>query len=223
MLSELARRAKAAGIPTLHLEYLPSEKNVPIHGFYRSIEAAIWQEENNYFSLSSTQGAVLRFTPAPTERRSQETTERAHQSTKSPRAMAFIARELNTLEKISEAVRVWHSKDIAVSSTRAPTTPANELEAILAAIYAEVLRTGQVDTETSFFDLGGTSLQLVELASRVSEKLEKNIPITALFQFPSIAALARHLSGSGDKKGKMSKARERAQRQRQMIRRLQVA
>ena len=223
MLSELARRAKAAGIPTLHLEYLPSEKNVPIHGFYRSIEAAIWQEENNYFSLSSTQGAILRFTPAPTERRSQETTERAHQSTKSPRAMAFIARELNTLEKISEAVRVWHSKDIAVSSTRAPTTPANELEAILSAIYAEVLRTGQVDTETSFFDLGGTSLQLVELASRVSEKMEKNIPITTLFQFPSIAALARHLSGSGDKKGKMSKARERAQRQRQMIRRLQVA
>ena len=230
MLSSLARRALDAGIERLHLEYRASEKNVPLHTFYQSITAARWHDTENYFSLSSTQGATLRFEPSRVEQPLMNDIEgnntdqsRLHQYTKSPRAMASVARELNSLDKISEALRAAYKGKTSPSKAQPTATPANELEAILTLVYAEVLRTEQLDTETSFFDLGGTSLQLVELASRVSEKMEKNIPITTLFQFPSIASLARHLSGSNEKKGKMGKARERAQRQRQMIKRLQVA
>ncbi|MGM8225006.1 HAD-IIIC family phosphatase [Cellvibrio sp. ARAG 10.3] len=230
MLNSVAQRAVELGIDTLYLEYDATEKNVPIHIFYKSIPAACWHETENYFSLNSTQGASLRFEPSHAEKPRQsrmedaETTQpKPQQSTKSPRAMAVIARELNSLDKISAALRETLKGRSPSSKTQPTTIPANELEATLALIYGEILRTEHPNTETSFFDLGGTSLQLIELASRVSEQMEKSIPITTLFQFPSIASLARHLSGSDEKKGKMSKARERAQRQRQMIRRLQVA
>jgi amino acid adenylation domain-containing protein len=76
------------------------------------------------------------------------------------------------------------------ASNAAPLRP---LEAAVAEIWAEVLGCGRVGVKENFFDLGGHSLLLVKVQARLSETLNRTIPIVDLLHFPTVAALAEHL------------------------------
>jgi len=51
---------------------------------------------------------------------------------------------------------------------------------------------------TNFFDLGGHSLLLARVHGWLCQRLKREVPITALFQYPTVAALARFLEGDHD-------------------------
>ncbi|MFD8865943.1 amino acid adenylation domain-containing protein [Streptomyces sp. NPDC059590] len=53
-----------------------------------------------------------------------------------------------------------------------------------------------VDTDLPFYELGLTSVLLVRLRARLEERLGTRIAQTALFEHPTAAALAAHLSGA---------------------------
>ncbi|MGH7824578.1 MAG: non-ribosomal peptide synthetase [Candidatus Binatia bacterium] len=72
----------------------------------------------------------------------------------------------------------------------APTTPVEES---LARIWAEVLSLDQVGIHDNFFDLGGHSLLATQVASRVREALQVNLPLRLMFDKPTIAELAEVL------------------------------
>ena len=86
--------------------------------------------------------------------------------------------------------------DVAASSSEY-VAPASEIEEILAEVWQEVLRRPEVGVEDNFFDLGGHSLLTVRVQSMLRERLDRVVPITDLFRFPTIRALANRL-GSGD-------------------------
>ena len=67
-----------------------------------------------------------------------------------------------------------------------------------AGIWAEVLRGGRVGVGESFFDLGGHSLLATRLVWRMREALDGDVDVVALFEAPTIAALAPRLSVRGD-------------------------
>ncbi|MCB1852752.1 MAG: AMP-binding protein, partial [Gammaproteobacteria bacterium] len=71
--------------------------------------------------------------------------------------------------------------------------PTSELQHCIAGIWQQVLGVATVGLERNFFDLGGHSLLLVEVRARLQEAIGRNIPMPDLFQFPTVASLARHL------------------------------
>ena len=72
----------------------------------------------------------------------------------------------------------------------APRTP---VEAVLAGIWAAVLRVDRVGVHDSFFELGGDSLLATRVVFRVREEFGGELPIRALFEKPTVAELAEPL------------------------------
>ncbi|WP_158841378.1 condensation domain-containing protein [Saccharothrix deserti] len=87
---------------------------------------------------------------------------------------------------------------------RAPVPPppgppasgsARELAAAIAAIWTEVLGATGIGVADSFFDLGGNSLKLVEVRSRMRAALGLNPSLVDLYAYPTPGGLAAHLAG----------------------------
>jgi acyl-CoA synthetase (AMP-forming)/AMP-acid ligase II/acyl carrier protein len=72
---------------------------------------------------------------------------------------------------------------------------AQRLEATLAAIWAEVLKVERVGVQDNFFELGGHSLLATQIASRVQKTLQRDVPLRAMFECSTVAALAEYIDG----------------------------
>ncbi|HEX7243812.1 MAG TPA: condensation domain-containing protein, partial [Longimicrobiaceae bacterium] len=116
---------------------------------------------------------------------------RAHLSTRLPQHMvpsAFVALErlpLNANGKLDRRALPAPEQDRAAYV--APRTPAEE---VLAGVWAEVLRTERVGVNENFFELGGHSLLATQVVSRVRQGFGTELPLRALFEAPTVAALA---------------------------------
>ncbi|KAG0204168.1 hypothetical protein BGX28_003783 [Mortierella sp. GBA30] len=71
--------------------------------------------------------------------------------------------------------------------------PQGEIEKAIAAIWADLLHVESVSRHDSFFALGGHSLLAVRLMNHIS-KLGAHIPLSSLFDSPTLAALASAVS-----------------------------
>jgi thioesterase domain-containing protein/acyl carrier protein len=68
--------------------------------------------------------------------------------------------------------------------------PRDKLEQQLATTWQQVLGITEVGIHDNFFDLGGNSWMAVRLFTSVQDVTGHNLPLTTLFQAPTIAALA---------------------------------
>jgi hypothetical protein len=71
--------------------------------------------------------------------------------------------------------------------------PRNELESALATIWADVLGRDKVGVFDDYFDLGGASLQSLEIAA-LAEAEQIRLTPALLFQYPTVAELAAVLA-----------------------------
>jgi amino acid adenylation domain-containing protein len=89
---------------------------------------------------------------------------------------------------------------MAVRETASYTAPQGPGEEMLAAIWAEVLgpdRVERVGAHDDFFTLGGHSLLATQVISRVREAFGVELPVRALFEAPTVAALAARIGQEG--------------------------
>ncbi|HVR97798.1 MAG TPA: amino acid adenylation domain-containing protein [Thermoanaerobaculia bacterium] len=76
----------------------------------------------------------------------------------------------------------------------AHVAPRNELERAIAAVWQEVLGVDRVGIDDNFFDLGGHSLIMLRVHSRLRSLVAAELPMVTLFEYPTIGELAKHLS-----------------------------
>ncbi len=69
-------------------------------------------------------------------------------------------------------------------------TPSTATEELLAGIWAEVLELDKVGIHDNFFDLGGHSLLVTQVVSRVRQAFQEELPLRSLFENPTVARLA---------------------------------
>ncbi|RKR36977.1 non-ribosomal peptide synthetase [Paraburkholderia sp. BL17N1] len=74
--------------------------------------------------------------------------------------------------------------------------PAAGLESALAQIFREVLGVERVGRADHFFELGGHSLAAVRVATRVAERLARDVPVRTLFEAPTLAQYAQRVLAS---------------------------
>ncbi|MEA2563442.1 MAG: hypothetical protein QOH06_4946 [Acidobacteriota bacterium] len=108
------------------------------------------------------------------------------------------------------------------AETTAFTAPRNDLERAIAEVWREVLQLDQVGVQESFFEVGGSSLLLARLQSRLRQAIGREIPFVELFRHPTIESLARSLEGAAPKpEDKAEQARARTETRRESMRQLQ--
>ncbi|HYO55831.1 non-ribosomal peptide synthetase [Archangium sp.] len=71
--------------------------------------------------------------------------------------------------------------------------PSNRVEEKLAGIWMELLGEDKVGIHDNFFDLGGNSLMAMQVASRIREVLQVEVPVRQLFETPTVAGLAQSI------------------------------
>jgi amino acid adenylation domain-containing protein len=92
--------------------------------------------------------------------------------------------------------------------------PQSELETLLAGLWKAALRQEKVSVDDNYFDLGADSLLLTTVHRQLQAKLNREIPITDLFEFPTIRRLAEKLGRQNADTHLADKTQARAQQQR---------
>jgi amino acid adenylation domain-containing protein len=73
------------------------------------------------------------------------------------------------------------------------TAPESPKEKQLAEIWKQILETDRVGKDDNFFDLGGTSLDIIKVNTRIKEEFKKQIPVVSLFKYTTIRSLVHYL------------------------------
>ena len=72
--------------------------------------------------------------------------------------------------------------------------PRNEMEEKLAALWADLFGIDRIGVDDNFLELGGHSLLAIQLMTQIRNTFEVELPVTALFEAPTIAALAETIA-----------------------------
>jgi len=102
--------------------------------------------------------------------------------------VALPALPMNSSGKVDR--RALPAPQRALAAERTVAAPANDLEAMIAGIWADLLRIPAVSTRDNFFDLGGDSLLAVRLVARIHAELQVDIPLQQLFDNATVEGLA---------------------------------
>jgi amino acid adenylation domain-containing protein len=99
-----------------------------------------------------------------------------------------------------EAVRPHPAIDQEVASPALHTTPSETEQAVLA-IWREVLEVDAVGLHDNFFALGGNSLMSVLLLAQIQDTFGVELPVRALFETPTAAAVAERIDDARRRPG----------------------
>jgi amino acid adenylation domain-containing protein len=72
--------------------------------------------------------------------------------------------------------------------------PQSEVEQMIASIWQEVLEVEKVGVYDNFFDIGGNSLLVIQVHSKLCQLLNRELSVIDLFQHPTISTLANYCS-----------------------------
>ncbi|HET8844749.1 MAG TPA: phosphopantetheine-binding protein, partial [Ktedonobacteraceae bacterium] len=108
------------------------------------------------------------------------------------------------------------------NESKAPyVSPQTEMERILVEIWREVLQVDGIGIHDNFFEMGGHSLLMVQIYSRLCETVWKEITMVDLFKYPTVNALAQYLSQEKKEAASLPESQERAVTRKEALKRQQ--
>jgi hypothetical protein len=75
-----------------------------------------------------------------------------------------------------------------------PPSPPTPMQALVARVWSEVLKRARIGLLDDFFDLGGHSLLATQVMARLSDALGRNLPLSLIFEAPTVAELGARLT-----------------------------
>jgi amino acid adenylation domain-containing protein/FkbM family methyltransferase len=97
--------------------------------------------------------------------------------------------------------------------------PRNEVETTIARIWQQVLQRDRVGVHDNFFDLGGKSLLLLQVHTRLREAFDCKLSVLDLFQHPTVSTLAGLLTRHGPEPDTLAEIEDEARLQIEAVRR----
>jgi non-ribosomal peptide synthetase component F len=94
--------------------------------------------------------------------------------------------------------------------------PRTEMERALVDIWRELFG-GDIGTDENYFELGVHSLTLMRAHERICATMKPDLPVAALFQYPTVRDLAAHLTASATTRGGHTDVHSRAEQQQQAV------
>ena len=101
---------------------------------------------------------------------------------------AFPLSPNNKVDRRQLPPPVWHRDDDIVIAPEGP------VETTLADIWRQVLGRDRISVERNFFDLGGSSVHLIEIASKANLILAQDLSVVSYFEHPTVRAMAEHIN-----------------------------
>jgi acyl-coenzyme A synthetase/AMP-(fatty) acid ligase len=101
--------------------------------------------------------------------------------------------------------------------------PENDLEQRIAGVWQEVFNVERVSIHSNFFDLGGNSLLLAKVHSKLRVALQRDVQIIDLFKHSTIHSLAKHLGETNGAPELADHGREQADLRKKLMKRRRSA
>jgi amino acid adenylation domain-containing protein len=96
--------------------------------------------------------------------------------------------------------------------------PQTESQRTIVEVWREVLQVEKIGIHDNFFDLGGQSLLMVRVNSKLRIAFNCEIPLLEMFKYPTIGSLAEFLSGGQHQPASFDSSYGRAQLRRELMR-----
>jgi FkbH-like protein len=220
MLAAAGAHAVALRLDALAVAFTAGERNTPVRRFLETVFATSVEGDATLFRMSAAQASATVFDAASAAMASDCEPEAQPPR---PTAAAAGAGDLGEVyERIAHELTTGAAIELAIAARSRPRpelavgfiAPAPGMESEIAGIWRQALRLDAVGAQDSFRELGGKSIQLVQVHRLLLERLGIDVDITTLFQHPTVASLAAHLTAQPEARG-LESARMRGQRVRE--------
>ena len=206
IVAELARLATDRSVGSVEMPFIPSGRNQPALDFMSGVGSRYQTPaaDGFLFRMPTEALAAVKYEPSSSDGRTAESAGSAGKE--APGHSEELSADRNGLwEKMQEIAEDLHEGQAVLDRLEAgrreqlfqgePDTvqAGASPERQLAVIWQKVLGRRGIGLTDSFFQVGGTSLRGVQLIALVKKTMGVNLPLTTLFECPTIALMAAKL------------------------------
>lgn len=224
----LASIANSAGCSVIEVAFAPSAKNKPAKAFLDQLVPAVKTDHPNGQVYQYKTAQLLQLDPLESavpsaaqasSNKNQETVTPTAGLTNNNQSLSISWQDIATdLSRPARVVAYIQAQSIPRPDLQIPyVQPITALEKSVAGIWQDVMHIEKIGLDDGFKELGGSSLQLVQIHSRLHELLQQDIPLTRLFGLPTIRDFIRHIDKKetvdADAAGEANAIQQRAAKQ----------
>jgi FkbH-like protein len=209
MLQLLGNIARENNQSQILAPYLKTKKNLPVLNFLEKVGEPYQNEtEEGYDFVFPTEYLVnLNYAPNSKKEKSKVLSERMGASP--PQSTNLVSKKITKIELIEQIATQLNQVELIYSlinqqkeysqreilTTYIPATTFTEQQ--LAKIWSKLLVIENIGIDDNYFELGGTSLQAVELFTQIEKEFSTRLALTTLIESPTIRQLSELLNQEG--------------------------